>query len=77
MIDRHLADRGELLVASAAGANVAGVDAVLVERGGAGRKPRQQQMAVVVEVADEAAQPASSIRCLISGPRPLLRAGSP
>jgi hypothetical protein len=32
---------------------VAGIDAVLVERGGALRKPGEQLMAVVVEIADE------------------------
>ena len=32
VVDRHLADGGELLVATAAGADVAGIDAVLVER---------------------------------------------
>ena len=35
VIHRDLADRRELLVAPAARADVAGVDAVLVERGGA------------------------------------------
>ena len=35
VVDRHLADRRELLVATAAGADVARVDAVLVERRGA------------------------------------------
>ena len=32
VLDRHAADRGEVLVAPAPGADVAGVDAVLVER---------------------------------------------
>ena len=53
VVDRDLADRGELLVAPFAGADVARIDAVLVERCGAVRIARQQQMAVVVEVADE------------------------
>ena len=53
VVDGDLADRGELLVAPAAGADVARIDAVLVERRGAVREARQQQMAVVVEVADE------------------------
>jgi hypothetical protein len=53
VIDRDFADGGELLVAPPASADVAGVDAVLVERRGARRVARQQQVAVVVEVADE------------------------
>ena len=53
VIDRHLADRRELLVAAAAGADVARIDPVLVERRGAVREAGQQEMAVVVEVADE------------------------
>ena len=53
VIDRHLADRRELLVAPASGPDVSRVDAVLVERGRALGKLRQQEMPVVVEVADE------------------------
>src|SRR5205823_5933371 len=53
VVDRHSADRGKLLVAAAAGADVAGVDAVFVERARAVWKLSQQEMAVVVEVADE------------------------
>ena len=52
-LDRHLADRRELLVAASAGADVAGIDPVLVERLGALGEPGQQQVTVVVEVADE------------------------
>ena len=52
-IARDAADRGELLVAPLAGADVAGIDAVLVQRLRALREARQQQVAVVVEVADE------------------------
>ncbi len=51
--DRHLADGRELLVAAPAGADVAGIDAVLVERLGARREPGQQQVTVVVEIADQ------------------------
>ena len=43
----------ELLVAPLAGADVAGVDAVLVERARGLGVAREQQVAVVVEVADE------------------------
>ena len=50
---RDLADRRELLVAPLAGADVAGIDPVLVERARAVGKLRQQEVAVVVEVADE------------------------
>ena len=53
VIHRDLADRRELLVAPASGADVARVDAVLVERRRAIGKLRQEQMPVVVEVADE------------------------
>jgi hypothetical protein len=53
MVDRDLADRGELLVAPRAGAHVSGIDAVLVERLGAVGIARQEEVAVVVEVADE------------------------
>ena len=47
------ADRRELFVAAPAGSDISRVDAVFVERFGAGGKSRQQQMTVVVEVADE------------------------
>ena len=53
LVGRHRADRGELLVAPAAGTDVARVDAVLVEGARTIRVARQQQVAVVVEVADE------------------------
>ncbi len=53
MIDRDLADHGELLIAPLAGADVAGVDSVLVERPRGAGVPRQQQVPVVVKVADE------------------------
>ena len=47
------ADGGELLVAALAGADVAGIDAVLVERAGAIGILGQQDVAVVVKIADE------------------------
>ena len=53
VVDRHLADGRELLVAPGARAHVAGIDAVLVECGRAVRVARQEQVPVVVEVADE------------------------
>jgi hypothetical protein len=53
VIGGHLADRGELLVAAASRSDVAGVDAVLVERPGAAGKLREEKMTVVVEIADE------------------------
>ena len=53
VVDRDLADGGELLVAPLAGADVAGIDAVLVERRRAVGKARQQEVTVVVEVADQ------------------------
>ena len=53
VIDGHLADGRELLVAPSPGADVAGIDAVLVERRRARRVAREQQVAVVMEVADE------------------------
>ena len=52
-IDRDLADRRELLVAAPPGADIARVDAVLVERARAVGELRQQEVTVVVEVADE------------------------
>ena len=56
VVARDVADRRELLVAPRALADVAGVDAVLVERAGAVGVLRQQNVAVVVEVADERRQ---------------------
>ena len=53
VVARDLADRRELLVAALAGADVAGIDAVLVERHRTVRISREQQVAVVVEIADE------------------------
>ena len=53
MVARHLADRGELLIAPAAGAHVARVDSVFVERSSAVGVPREQEMSVVVKVTDE------------------------
>ena len=53
VVARDAADRRELLVAPLAGADVAGIDAVLVERLRAVGIAREQQVAVVVEVADE------------------------
>ena len=47
------ADRGELFVAALAGADVAGIDAVLVESASAVGIFGQQDVAVVVEIADE------------------------
>ena len=53
LIAGHRADRRELLVAVPALADVARVDPVLVQGPGARRVAREQQVAVVVEVADE------------------------
>ena len=53
VLDRHLDDRGELRVALVLEADIAGIDAVLVERLGAGRIVGQQRVAVVMEVADD------------------------
>ena len=53
VVDRDLADGGELFVAPLAGADVAGIDPVLVERPRAVGIARQQQVAVVVKVADQ------------------------
>ena len=49
----HLADGRELLITPASCADVAGIDAVLVERRGTGGVAGQQEVPVVVEVADE------------------------
>ncbi len=48
-----LANGCELFVAPSSRAHVAGVDAVLVECLRAGREPREQQMAVVMKVANQ------------------------
>ena len=59
---------GELRVALAAAADVAGIDAVLVERLGAGRVCGEQLVAVEVEVADQrhraalGAEPVADVR---------------
>ena len=53
VVARDLADGRELLVAALAVADVAGIDAVLVERAGAFGIFRQQDVAVVVKIADE------------------------
>ncbi len=53
VLDRHLDDRGKLRVLLLAEADVAGIDAVLVERLGAGRVIGEQRVADVVEVADQ------------------------
>ena len=47
------ADGGELLVAALAGADVAGIDAVFIERAGAIGIFGQQDVAVIVKIADE------------------------
>ena len=53
VVARHFANGGELFIAALAGADVAGVDAVFVERLRALRILRQQDVAVVVEIADD------------------------
>ena len=53
VVARDLADGGELLVAALAVADVAGIDAVFIERAGAIGIFRQQDVAVVVEIADD------------------------
>ena len=53
VLDRHLDDRGELLVLLVLEADVAGIDAVLVERLGAAGMLGEQLVADVVEVADD------------------------
>jgi hypothetical protein len=52
-VDRDPADGRELFVAPPPGADVARVDPVLVEGRGAGRVPCEQEVAVVVEIADQ------------------------
>ncbi len=53
VLDRHLDDGGELAVLLVLEADVAGIDAVLVERLGAARMVGEQLVADVVEVADD------------------------
>ena len=53
VLDRHLDDGGELLVLLVLEADIAGVDAVLVERLGAAGMIGQQLVADVMEVADD------------------------
>ena len=53
VLDRHLDDGAELPVALLAEADIAGIDAVLVERLGAGRMIGEKLVADIVEVADE------------------------
>ena len=53
VVARDLADGGELLVAPLAVAHVAGIDAVFIERAGAIGILRQQDVAVVVKIADD------------------------
>ena len=53
VVARNIADGGELLVAALAVADVAGIDAVFIERAGAIGIFRQQHVAVVVKIADD------------------------
>ena len=53
VFDRHLDDLGELRIALVLEADIARIDAVLVERLGAVRIVGEQRVAVVVEVADD------------------------
>ncbi len=53
VVARNFADRGELLVAALAVAHVSGIDAVLIERAGAIGIFGQQNVAVVVKIADD------------------------
>ena len=53
VVDRDLADGGELFVAALARANIARVDAVFVKLPGAFPVFRQQDVAVVVKIADD------------------------
>jgi hypothetical protein len=53
VLDRHLDDGGELRVLLLAEADIARIDAVLVERLGAARMIGEQRVADVVEVADQ------------------------
>jgi hypothetical protein len=52
VFERHLDDGGELLILLVLEADIAGIDAVLVERLGAGRVIGQQLVADVMEVAN-------------------------
>ncbi len=52
VVARHFADGGELFVAALPGADVAGIDAVFVERARAIGIFREQHVAVVMEIAD-------------------------
>ena len=53
MIAGDATDGRELLVTPGAGADVAGIDPVLVESGRARRIAREQQVTVVVKITDE------------------------
>ena len=53
VLERHLDDGGELPVLLVLETDIAGIDAVFIERLGAGRVVGQQLVADVVEVADE------------------------
>ena len=53
VVARDFADGGELLVAPLAVADVAGIDAVFVERAGAIGIFREQDVAVVMKIADD------------------------
>jgi hypothetical protein len=67
VVDGHLADGRELFVAACSCAYVSGIDAVFVERTRALRIFGQQDVPVVVEIADDrATQPASRSRATIS-----------
>ena len=53
MIASHVADRRELFIAALARADIARIDAVFVERGGAIGILRKKDVAVVMKIADE------------------------
>ena len=53
MVAGDFANRGELLVATLPGPDVSGIDAIFVERDRAVGILRQQDVAVVMEVADD------------------------
>src|SRR6266436_5615249 len=53
VLQRHLDDVGELAVALVLEADIAGIDAVFVERLGAGGMLRQQLVPNVVKIADQ------------------------
>ena len=69
VLDRDLDDGAELAVLLVLEADIAGIDAVLVERLGAGRMIGEQLVADVVEVADDRHRrsPACSSRSLMCG----------